>query len=72
LQIPVFYPEQKNATPAYLLGSAQCYFELNDLARARASLDELTKTFENSAEAESARAELEKVTRREKALEGVK
>jgi tetratricopeptide (TPR) repeat protein len=72
LQIPVFYPEQKNAGPAYMLGAGQCYFELNDLARARASLDELTKTYAASAEATLAKTELEKVTRREKALEAVK
>jgi tetratricopeptide (TPR) repeat protein len=72
LQIPVFYPEQKNAGPAYMLGAAQCYFELNDLSRARASLDELTKTYAASPEATLAKAELERVTRREKALETVK
>jgi tetratricopeptide (TPR) repeat protein len=72
LQIPVFYPEQKSAAPASLLGAAQCYFELSDLPRARGSLDELTKTFADSPEAEVAKAELEKVDRREKALEAVK
>jgi tetratricopeptide (TPR) repeat protein len=72
LQIPVFYPEQKTAAPASLLGAAQCYFELSDLPRARASLDELSKNFASSTEAGDAKAELDKVARREKALETVK
>jgi tetratricopeptide (TPR) repeat protein len=69
LQIPVFYPEQKTAIPPYLLGAAQCWFELADYPRAKEALAELAKNFPNSREAELAKAEVEKIARREKALQ---
>lgn len=72
LNIPVFYPEQKAQVPTYLLGSAQCYFELSDLPRAKDALNELIKDYSSGPEAASARQELEKIARREKALETVK
>jgi tetratricopeptide (TPR) repeat protein len=72
LNIPVFYPEQKACVPTYLLGSAQCYFELSDLPRAREALNELIKSFSTAPQAESAKAELDKIDRREKALETVR
>jgi tetratricopeptide (TPR) repeat protein len=71
LNIPVFYPEQKAYVPTYLLGSAQCYFELSDLPRAKDALNELIKSFPAVPEAESAKAELDRIARREKALETV-
>jgi tetratricopeptide (TPR) repeat protein len=69
LNIPVFYPEQRAYVPTYLLGSAQCYFELSDLPRARTALNELIKTYPAAPEAATAKTELDKITRREKALE---
>lgn len=72
LQIPVFFPEQKTAIPSYLLGAARCWFELTDFPRAKEALAELTKNYPASREAELAKAELEKITRREKALEVAK
>lgn len=71
LNIPVFYPEQKSHGPTYLLGSAQCYFELADLPRAKDALNELLKTYPAVPEADTAKAELDKIARREKALETV-
>ena len=71
LNIPVFYPEQKVHGPSYLLGSAQCYFELADLPRAKDALNELLKTYPAAPQAEGAKAELDKIARREKALETV-
>jgi len=72
LNIPVFYPEQKAYVPTYLLGSAQCYFELSDYPRAKDALNELIKSHPAAIEAEDAKAELDRIARREKALETVK
>jgi tetratricopeptide (TPR) repeat protein len=71
LNIPVFYPEQKTYVPNYLLGSAQCYFELSDLPRAKDALNELLKSYPAAPEADAAKQELDKIARREKALETV-
>jgi tetratricopeptide (TPR) repeat protein len=71
LNIPVFYPEQKTYVPNYLLGSAQCYFELSDLPRAKDALNELLKSYPAAPEADAAKQELAKIARREKALETV-
>jgi tetratricopeptide (TPR) repeat protein len=71
LNIPVFYPEQKAYVPASLLGSAQCYFELSDLRHAKDALNELIKNYPAIPEAATAKQELEKIARREKALETV-
>ena len=72
VQIPVFYPEQKAFTSQYLLGAGRCYFELEDYARAKDSLNSLLKDFAATNEATLAKAELDKIARRQKALEGVK
>ncbi|HET6410106.1 MAG TPA: tetratricopeptide repeat protein [Chthoniobacteraceae bacterium] len=72
LNIPVFYPEQKAHVPTYLLGSGQCYFELSDLPRAKESFNALVTSFPSVGEAETAKTELDKIARREKALETVK
>jgi hypothetical protein len=72
LQIPVFYPEQKTAIPPYLLGAAQCWFELADFPRAKDALADLTKNYPASREAELAKVEIDKIARREKALETAK
>jgi len=68
LQIPVFFPNQKMLVPQAMLGSAKAYFGLDDLTRAKATLDELLKDFASSPQAAEAKVELEKVTKREKAL----
>lgn len=71
LNIPVFYPEEKAFLPQSMLGAGQCYFELNDLPRAKDSLNELIKSYPNGPEATQAKTELDKIARREKALESV-
>ena len=68
LQVPVFYPNQKLLVPQALLGSARAYYGLEDLTRAKATLDELLKDFGSSAQAAEAKAELAKVGKREQAL----
>jgi hypothetical protein len=71
LNIPVFYPEEKTFVPASLLGSGQCYFQLEDLPRSKDALNELLKSHASTPEAVTAKVELEKIARREKALEAV-
>ena len=68
LQVPVFYPNQKLLVPQALLGSARAYYGLEDLTRAKATLDELLKDYGSSAQAAEAKAELAKVGKREQAL----
>jgi tetratricopeptide (TPR) repeat protein len=72
LQIPVFFPEQKAVIPQYMLGAGRCYFEVEDYARAKNQLNDLIKDYASTPEATLAKAELEKIARREKALETVK
>lgn len=69
LQIPVFHPEMKILLPSSLLGAGRAYFGIQDLPRAKNTLDELIKNFGGTAEAVSARSELQKIARLEKALE---
>jgi TolA-binding protein len=54
--------------PASLLGAGRAYFGIQDLSRAKATLDELIKNFGATAEASQAQAELDKIARLEKAL----
>ncbi len=61
LHIPVFYPEEKLLMPAALLGSARALENLDDPARAKASLDELLKDYASSAEASSSREDLKRI-----------
>ncbi len=68
LQVPVFYPNQKLLVPQAMLGSAKAYYGLEDLKRAKATLDELLKDFGSSAQAAEAKTELAKVVKREQAL----
>ncbi len=68
LQVPVFYPGQKLLVPQALLGSAKAYVGLEDLPQARNTLNELLKDYAASPQAAEARAELDRVARREKAL----
>lgn len=69
LQVPVFFPNQKLLMPQAMLGSARAYFGLEDLTRAKATLDELLKDFGASPQAADAKTELEKIAKRAKALE---
>lgn len=68
LQIPVFYPRQKMLLAQSLLGTARAYYGLEDLPRAKVTLNDLLKDFATSPQAADAKAELEKIARREKAL----
>lgn len=68
LQVPVFYPTEKVFVPHAMLGAGRAQFGMDDLPRARATLNELLKTYAAAPEAALAQAELEKIARREKAL----
>jgi tetratricopeptide (TPR) repeat protein len=61
LHVPVFYPDEKLFQPAALLGSGKAYRRLNDVERARKSLNELIAAFPQSAEAAAAQTELKKL-----------
>lgn len=61
LRVPVFYRDEKLFVPPALLGSARAYRRLEDLDRAKRSLNDLTKDFPKSAEAAIAQTELQKL-----------
>ncbi len=61
LRVPVFYADEKLFMPPALLGSARAYRRLDDLERARKSLNELVAGFPRSAEAALAQTELQKL-----------
>ncbi|MDQ3117864.1 MAG: hypothetical protein M3Q86_14880 [Verrucomicrobiota bacterium] len=61
LHVPVFYENEKRWMPLALLGSARGFRALEDLERAKRSLNDLTAAYPKSAQAEIARAELQKM-----------
>ena len=61
LRVPVFYRDEKLYLPPALLGSARAYRYLEDKERARKTLDELIAGFPKSAEAATAKTELQKL-----------
>lgn len=68
LQIPVFYPDEKVMMPVAQLGRGRSHLGMDDFGAARAALEDLRKTYPNSAEAKLAAKELERVNLREKGL----
>ena len=68
LQVPVMYPEQKALAPASMLGVGRAHFGMEDFQVAKATLKELMKTFKGTPEAVAAKAEMELIAKREKAL----
>ena len=61
LHVPVFYNDQKSLLPPALLGSARAYWRLDDAARAKKAFNELIAAYPQSAEAATARTELQKI-----------
>ena len=61
LHIPIFYPDQKLLMPGVLLACAKAYSGNEDYTNAKASLDELMKSYPDSTEAAQAKAELKKL-----------
>ena len=61
LRVPVFYRDEKLFMPPAMLGSARAYRRLEDLERAKKSLNDLIATFPQSAEAALAKTELQKL-----------
>lgn len=68
LQVPVFYPGEKQLLPVAALGAGRAEFGMDDFPRANATLNELMNTYSATPEAALAKAEIEKIARREKAL----
>jgi tetratricopeptide (TPR) repeat protein len=68
LRTPVFYPGEKILLPQAMLGAGRAQFGTEDFPRAKATLNELLKTYATAPEAALAQAELDKITRRETAL----
>jgi tetratricopeptide (TPR) repeat protein len=61
LHVPVFYEDEKRWMPFALLGSARAFRGLEDLEETKRSLNDLTAGYPKSAQAEIARAELQKL-----------
>lgn len=61
LHVPVFYPDQKTFMPPALLGSARAYRDIEDVARAERSYNDLMTEFPSSPEAAVAKVELIKL-----------
>ncbi len=68
LQVPVLYPEQKALAPASMLGVGRAHFGLEDFESAKKTLKELMKTYKGTPEAAAAKADMELIAKREKAL----
>ncbi len=67
-QVPVLYPEQRELAPASMLGVGRAHFGLEDFNSAKTALKELMKTYKGTPEAIAAKAEMEAIAKREKAL----
>ena len=67
-QVPVLYPDQRELAPASMLGVGRAHFGLEDFALAKTTLKELMKTYKGTPEAAAAKAEMEVIAKREKAL----
>ena len=67
-QVPVLYPEQRALAPASMLGVGRAHFGLEDFPSAKTALKELMKTYKGTPEAAAAKAEMEAIAKREKAL----
>ena len=63
LHVPVFYEDEKLWMPPALLGSARAFRGLEDLERAKKSFNDLTAGYPQSAQAEIARTELQKLSK---------
>ncbi|HEX8678837.1 MAG TPA: tetratricopeptide repeat protein, partial [Chthoniobacterales bacterium] len=61
LRVPVFYRQEKLFLPPAMLGSARAYRRLDDIDRAKKSLQDLISAFPRSAEAAAAQTELQKL-----------
>jgi tetratricopeptide (TPR) repeat protein len=66
LEVPVFYPRQETLIPCVLLNTARAYIGLDDLARARTSLNELETKFASTPDAAQGKKELDRIARLEK------
>jgi tetratricopeptide (TPR) repeat protein len=63
LRVPVFYPDERSFLPPALLGAGRAYRRLDDLERAKKTLNDLVATFPKSPEAALAHSELQKLSK---------
>ena len=63
LHVPVFYEKEEFWMPPALLGTARAFRGLEDLEEAKRSLNDLTTGYPKSAQAEIARAELQRLAK---------
>lgn len=68
LQIPVFYPRQKMLLTQSILGCARAYYGMENLPKAKSTLEDLIKDYASAPQVADAKEELEKIAKREKAL----
>ena len=68
LQIPVFYPRQKMLLTQSILGCAKAYYGMENLPKAKSTLEDLIKDYSSAPQVADAKEELEKIAKREKAL----
>ena len=61
LHVPIFYPNERLLMPPALLGAGRAYRRLDDLDRAKRSLNDLIAAFPKSAEAALAQTEMQKM-----------
>lgn len=66
MQVPVFYPSEKILLPAALLGRGRAHLGMDDLADARAALEELRRDYPATAAAKAAEEDLKRVADLEK------
>ncbi len=57
LRVPVYFPGEKSAMPAALLGTTRCYHSLGEITRARLARDELVRLYPGTPEADLAQKE---------------
>ncbi len=70
LTVPVFYPDQHYLEARWKLGAGRAFFAAGEIDRAKETLNELVEKQSAAPEVAAAKAELERIERREKALEG--
>ncbi|MEO8353584.1 MAG: tetratricopeptide repeat protein [Chthoniobacteraceae bacterium] len=70
LTVPVFYPDQHYLEARWKLGAGRAFFAAGEIDRAKETLNELVEKQSAAPEVAAAKAELDRIARREKALDG--
>jgi TolA-binding protein len=61
LRVPIFYPDEKDALPPALLGSARAYLHLGEAGKAREIFQQIVSTYPKSPSAAAAQAALKEL-----------